>query len=423
MREETSERISVGVFVDLKRDLSASGQVTCWDRLARAAAGEADRIAIDVHFLGDRETEEPLAPNVHILTHRPVLETARLGLGGMPADTDLSPLHPRVVGRLGRYDVLHTTDAFFSLARTVLFFGKLLSKPLSSSVHTDVPRYTRIFAGQILGRSGMFRRWLLDGLRLDERLGRRMQRRLERYLSRCDRVLVSSPEDLERLKGSVEPGRLSFLRRGLDKDSFHPRRRDRRRLAAAHGIGEEEFVVLFVGRIDDSKNPLVLARALRRLLDEGRSPRLLLVGSGGREGEIRRLLGDRAVFAGILPQSELGRVYASADLFAFPSETEVLPNVVLEARASGLPVAVSGRAGAAQMVEAPGQDGFVIDGDAGEWAAAIRWAMDHAAERKRMGESARAAAERTWPSWADVLRNDLLPVWTAMARRRPLERH
>ncbi len=70
---------------------------------------------------------------------------------------------------------------------------------------------------------------------------------------------------------------------------------------------------------------------------------------------LQRLLG-----AGWL--GRLARLYASADLFALPADIEVYGNVVLEALAAGLPVALAERSGMGLLVE-PGRTGLVVAGD------------------------------------------------------------
>jgi glycosyltransferase involved in cell wall biosynthesis len=132
------------------------------------------------------------------------------------------------------------------------------------------------------------------------------------------------------------------------------------------------------------------------------------------------LLGpDHACTPGPLPQAALPVLYASADVFVFPSESEVSPNVVLEARACGLPVVVSARDGGARFVRAHGMDGVLVeDADPTAWAAAIEPLLVDVEARREMGVRARAAVEATAPSWRKVLEEDLLPVWRAAAEGR-----
>jgi glycosyltransferase involved in cell wall biosynthesis len=90
-------------------------------------------------------------------------------------------------------------------------------------------------------------------------------------------------------------------------------------------------VFLYVGRIAVEKN-------LKAFLDLGLPGRKVLVGDGPQRPELERLYPD-AVFAGPKEKEDLARAYASADVFVFPSLTETFGLVIIEALASGLPVA------------------------------------------------------------------------------------
>src|SRR5206468_7677570 len=79
------------------------------------------------------------------------------------------------------------------------------------------------------------------------------------------------------------------------------------------GLNVEDFVVLFVGKLESKKRPLDLVRAVARL---GPRASLLVVGTGELEQQCRNeaeKLGVHVAWAGFLNQSELGRAYAVAD--------------------------------------------------------------------------------------------------------------
>jgi glycosyltransferase involved in cell wall biosynthesis len=413
-------RLTVGVGVDLLREPTAGGHVKCWERLAEAAAGRSD-LDLTVHFLGERRAVVPLAPNVRYVLLRPVLPTASLALlDGMPDHTDLAPVHPRLLAALRRCDVVHTTDAFFAMARTAELFVRWSGRPLVHSLHTDTPSYTRVYSAEALRRllgAGRLAALVLDRWRWHERLGRMMQRRLERYLRRCDWVL--GPEDDGAEPGgaaAARPGRVSVLRRGIDKRTFDPRLRDRARLDAAFGIAPGRLAVLSVGRVSAGKDAMTLAQAARLLLDRGVPVHLIAVGKGDDRAGIRALLGDRVSLPGALPQSELPWIYAGADLFAFPSRIEVFPNVVLEAMASGLPVVVANAGGSARLGRRAPEAAVLVDGDTpAAWAEAIEALRREPERRAGMGRAARRFIETSWPAWEDVLVEDLLPVWRRVA--------
>ena len=407
----------MGVLVDLERTAEAGGHVKCWERIAEAACDREGTLELSVHFLASEDAIVPLASNVRLVHHRPRLSTTRLRfLGELPGPTDLAWSHAGLRRYLPGYEVIHTADAYFAFARTALRHAKRTGTPLVSSTHTDVPQYTRVFTAGIVeallgGPAG-------DRLRLGERAGAWMERRLDRYLARCDHVLGSSPRDVARARRLLPPDRVSGFRRGVEKERFHPRLRDRAALAQRFGLSPDRPVVLYVGRLDAAKSPLVLARALRGLSDRGIQAHALFVGAGPERGAIDALLGPSATLAGALPQGELPSLYASADLFVLPSRTELFPNVVLEAKSAGLPVILSTEGGAAQLVHAPGVDGALVSSeDPGVWADAMTPLIRDPAHREAMGRAARADIEDRWPTWSEVLAEDLLPVWTRVSGR------
>ena len=104
-----------------------------------------------------------------------------------------------------------------------------------------------------------------------------------------------------------------------------------------------------------------------------------------------------AVFTGEVPHDEVARLMASADLFVFPSRTDTLGNVVLEAQASGLPVLVSDEGGPRENM-IPGETGFICAGrDHSEMMLHLHRLARDPARRQRMSAAARAyALERTW---------------------------
>jgi glycosyltransferase involved in cell wall biosynthesis len=95
------------------------------------------------------------------------------------------------------------------------------------------------------------------------------------------------------------------------------------------------------------------------------------------------------LFTGYLEGEDLAAVFASCDLFVFPSTTDTFGNVVLEAQASGIPVIVSDSGGPHENV-VPGKTGFVVPGnDADSLRVAIEALLAEPALLKRMGQAAR----------------------------------
>jgi glycosyltransferase involved in cell wall biosynthesis len=409
--------LNVAVLVTLERGPDAGGHVKCWERFGEAAAEIPAELSLALHFLGLTERSEQPARNVRIFEHPAGLGTRTFPfLNAGAGHTDLARYHPAVARAVAGADVVHATD-FFSFGRTALRLAPRTDSGLAASIHTDVPLFTRIYAAEIFRNTlGPLGRHLNGTWRLPDRIARRIERGIERNLARCDRVLVSKQQDQVRLEALLPGGRVSFLRRGIDRARFSPVHRDRAWLSQVHGIPVERPVLMFAGRADASKNVMVAAEAAARLIKEGHDLQLLVAGHGSALDGIRALLGARATLPGNVPQPLLARYLASADLFLFPSTTEVSPNVVLEAKASGLPVLVASAHGGGQFIAQNGVDGFIIAStDPADWAEAARPLLADPARRGAIGAAARRWSEQDWPSWRQVLEQDLLPAWRSAA--------
>lgn len=410
--------LSVGVAVDLYREEHAGGHVKCWERLAEAAVGEPS-IDLTVYFLGEAGKRESLSENVRYVHVQPRLPTHRFRfLDNMPDHTDLAPWSSDFARLLRDHTVLHTTDAFFCMAQTAQRVARCSGRPLVTSIHTDTPGYTRVYAAdavrRLLGNTWLGH-FLADRMHVHEHFGRRMERQLERYVARCDWTLGSPANAVARNGGA---SRFSILRRGIDKRCFHPAQRDRTRLQQQFGIAPENFVLLYAGRLDPDKSVMTAALAARRLREQGLPVHIVFAGDGTQKERIRETLGDAVSLPGALSQSELAWLYASADLFVFPSRNEVTPNVLVEAQACGLPLVVSAVGGSAHFVKSA-DDGVAIESDdADAWAAQIAAMYRDRAALRQMSERARQFIEERWPSWSDVLREDLIPVWKRVAEER-----
>jgi len=125
--------------------------------------------------------------------------------------------------------------------------------------------------------------------------------------------------------------------RGVDLKHFHPSHRSED-FRARYGFSPDDVIVTWVGRLVPEKRPDIFAYVVRRLTDEGINFKALVVGAGPCEGDIKSL--PNTTFAGWVAGDELAVVYASSDVFLFPSAVETFGNVTLEAAASGLPLVV-----------------------------------------------------------------------------------
>ena len=423
---------SVAVLVELVRGPTSGGHVKCWERFAEAAVAlgpAATGVDLTVYVLGDRPGVEPWAPHVRFVTLRPLLSTAPLTrrVGGADA-TDLAPHHPTLARLLRRHDVWHLTHvfAFAATAARLARRARRADAPprpgrrplLVGSVHTDVPALTAAYL-QRLTASTPWR----DARRLPEALAEAVvRRRRDRLLRACDRVLVATPSQRAEIAHVVGGDRVALLGRGIDRRRFRPDPAARSALRTALGVPEQAVTVLFVGRVDASKRALLLAEAVRLLRAHGHAVHLVVVGSGPDSSRVTTLLGPAATVLGPVPQQRLARIYAGCDVFAFPSRSETIGNVVAEAMASELPVVLPAGARTTRWLAEPGRDGMVVADDRPEgWARALALLVTRPALRAELGRRAGVTARGRHRSWEQVLAEDLLPLWRPAPR--PADRH
>jgi glycosyltransferase involved in cell wall biosynthesis len=157
----------------------------------------------------------------------------------------------------------------------------------------------------------------------------------------------------------VASKRITKLARGVDLGSFNPERRSANAWKA-HGLPETTFRLLYVGRVSEEKNLAALVNAVIQLSTMRRDFHLTVVGDGPYRLEMAERLHATglASFTGLLTGEDLYDMYASADLFVFPSTTDTFGNSVVEALASGLPCIVSDQGGPCEIVR-DGNCGFV----------------------------------------------------------------
>jgi phosphatidylinositol alpha-1,6-mannosyltransferase len=205
--------------------------------------------------------------------------------------------------------------------------------------------------------------------------------------------------------------RLAQLSPGVDVDAFTPDV-DGSAVRARYGLGEAPVVVC-VSRLVPRKGQDVLVEAWPQVLARHPDARLLLVGGGPLEEQLRRAVADRGVGASVVLTGGVAAVdlpqhYAAGDVFAMPCRTrrhgldvEGLGMVYLEAAACGLPVVVGTSGGAPETVR-EGVTGHVVDPRSpAAVAAALVGLLDDPDRARAMGAAGRAWVEERW-SWTSI---------------------
>jgi glycosyltransferase involved in cell wall biosynthesis len=180
--------------------------------------------------------------------------------------------------------------------------------------------------------------------------------------------------------------------------------------------------ILCSGRLIERKGQHHLLDALARLChDGGREVHLVLAGTGDMEGALReqcRRLGltDRVKFLGYVTRERMPEVYANADLFVLPSQSEGMSMALLEAMAAGLPVIVTETGGSEELVTDRVSGRIVQWADVDGLYAAMRDCLLDPSLLQAMGAVSHARAVRF--SWSTITREylDLLEGVIASSR-------
>lgn len=195
---------------------------------------------------------------------------------------------------------------------------------------------------------------------------------------------------------------VSIVHPGISAERFGQENRERWRaeIRRMHELGETDVVALFVGMNFEVKRLDWVLKSAGHLKKSGaKGLKVLVVGRGDvpRYKGMSRDLGieDQVIFAGVSSQVE--KYYFASDMLLMPSRFDTFGMVVLEAMAAGLPVVITRRVGAKDVV-AEGVNGFIIDQDGAVPDLADKIALLFSGETRRvMGERARQSALRfTW---------------------------
>jgi glycosyltransferase involved in cell wall biosynthesis len=199
---------------------------------------------------------------------------------------------------------------------------------------------------------------------------------------------------------------------GVDVSRFDPARRSEVR--ARLGIGPDERVLGFVGRLTGDKGITDALTVLDQAIADLGDARLLVVGAADREGALsipvrKRLQSDPSIICtGWLP--DITSLYSAMDILVFPSVREGLPNAPLEAQASGVPVVAYAATGTVDAVE-DGETGLLVPvGDVNALADACIKLLQDDRLRARIGGAGRSwvagtfAQRDLWQAWSEHYR-------------------
>jgi sulfoquinovosyltransferase len=276
----------------------------------------------------------------------------------------------------------HTNHFSGFMAIKGILLSKIMSIPLILSYHTHVPVYARTY---------IHPKWLSA---ISERL---LWLIIGAGHSMADATVVTSPQIQAEFVAHNIP-RVHLWDKGIDTKRFHPRHKNsdmRMRMTDGH---PNDFLMVFVGRLASEKR----CKDLKEVLAQMPGSRLCFVGAGPQEKNLKEHFEGLPVhFTGELHGDELCQTFASADVLSFPSDSETLGFVVMEAMASCIPVVAANGGGVPSMVR-QGATGYLVEpGDTQEYVRVLKMLQADPDLRERLGKQGRLDAQ-TW-SWEDSM--------------------
>ncbi len=322
-----------------------------------------------------------------------------VGVPAMPL-----PLYPELKLALPRPAVSEALDRFQpDLVHVVnpavlglggIWLAKTRQLPLVASYHTHLPKYLEHYG------MGMLEPLLWELLKAAH--------------NQAELNLCTSTAMVDELatKGIAHT---ALWQRGVDTALFRPELADPAMRARLHGDHSDTGnLLLYIGRLSAEKQ----IERIRPVLDALPDTRLALVGDGPHRQQLERIFeGTATTFVGYLSGTALASAYASGDAFVFPSSTETLGLVLLEAMAAGCPVVGANRGGIPDIVS-DGVNGCLYDPDAPTTLiTAVQRLLGDATTRSQLRQAARLEAER-W-GWAGAT-EQLRAYYRQVLERRPM---
>jgi glycosyltransferase involved in cell wall biosynthesis len=285
---------------------------------------------------------------------------------------------PAMMGAdLRRFDVVHAHSHLFFSTNLAALKRKMSSTPLVITNHgfrVQRGRWLDLLQDAYLTTAGS---WTLRA---------------------ADKVISLTSDEARRVCSlGVHPSKSIVITNGVDVDLFHPT-----------DEAVDEHTILWAGRFVEEKGVKYLLEAVRLVSKEMPSVRLLVVGYGPLEDRLKsyaRQLGvsKNVVFQPPVDQTRLASLLNKSAVFALPSLSEGLPNVVLEAMACAKPLIATDGIGLNSVIGDAGI--FVPPRDPRSLADATLRLLPDSALRAKLGQHARSIVDRkhSWKVVAEAI--------------------
>ena len=227
----------------------------------------------------------------------------------------------------------------FNLGLCGLHYGKKYNIPMIASYHTHFDEYLNYY------HLSFAKKWIVKYMTWFHR--------------DVAKIYVPSESTRKKILDQKVHYDIDIWGRGVNHSMYTPEKKTSE-IRGKYNI-REKHIILYVGRIAPEKDVDIAIDTFLSLPQHLRNEsHLLIVGDGPLQRSLSSKKEKQITWTGFVEGENLAKIYASSDLFLFPSPTETFGNVVLEALSSGLPVIAANAGGVKHLVE-HNQSGYLCE--------------------------------------------------------------
>ncbi len=326
-----------------------------------------------IEYLVFAPETEPRIENIH---EKNVVRMKSLNFFLYPEHKFALPNYLEIKKKLNQFnaDIFHLITPF-NIGLTGLYAARQNNSPIVASYHTNFDQYLDYYNINFFKKAAWkYLRWFHD-------------QALRNY---CP------SEETKKELAKKDFINLDIWSRGINPELFSPKHKDQN-FIIENGL-QDKISILYVGRIAAEKNLPLLINSLKVLNKKYKEKiELIITGDGPELKKVKEDAPENVIFTGFKKGPELSKIYASADIFAFPSVTETYGNVVIEAMASELPV-LAVMAGGVKENLINNYNGLACqNNDVEEFSSKLEKLIINDNLRKSLGHNARQyALEQSW---------------------------
>ncbi len=352
----------VAVLIDLEFSEKSGGHVKFWQRIYESLKKEKLDYKLEFFFLGNENTKKIINNSISLNIIKPILSSKLLRRIGVDADTtDLAPINPWLFKKLKSFDLIHTTDQLFTMAKTAKKVSKKFNIPLTTSFHTDAPSYSEFYVKKILNYfPKFFFNFMIRKLNVHKKIKHHQEKKILDFFSSCKKIMINKTISFNYDEKKINPRQIIKLERGIDKKIFKRRIVDKKKFLKSYDLPVNSKIIFFCGRIHELKGAVFLSQVHKSLESRGHNISTFLAGENLQGAQCKKIGGDNLFILDYLKEKEISIMMNICDFFILPSLHETGPQVIYEAKQCQA-ICIVSPGGGGRAIKKNGEDGIIIN--------------------------------------------------------------